>query len=95
MANVSVDRPTNCRFAAKAPKNGRALKFYDFFAGAGMATLGLSSHWECIWANDIDERKAKVYSDFFGLDHYICNDVAKIAAESLPKPAHHPPEGSQ
>jgi len=64
------------------------LKFYDFFAGAGMATLGLSARWDCIWANDIDERKAKVYADFFGRGHFVRDDVANISAASLPKPAH-------
>ena len=64
------------------------LKFYDFFAGAGMATLGLSAHWECVWANDIDERKAQVYGAHFGREHFIRDDVANIKAASLPKPAH-------
>lgn len=72
---------------ASAPENS-LLKFYDFFAGAGMATLGLAPQWQCIWANDIDERKAKIYRDHFGCDHFIRDDVANISAASLPKPAH-------
>lgn len=37
------------------------LKFYDFFAGAGLTTLALSRAWTCVWANDNDGRKAQVY----------------------------------
>lgn len=36
-------------------------KYYDFFAGGGMAGCGLGSSWTCLFANDIDERKAEVY----------------------------------
>ncbi|WP_280332737.1 DNA cytosine methyltransferase [Nocardia wallacei] len=38
--------------------------FYEFFAGGGMAMAGLnkSGHkWECLFANDIDEKKAESY----------------------------------
>lgn len=64
------------------------LKFYDFFAGAGMATLGLSSRWECLWANDIDKRKADIYRGRFGGNHFVRADVASISAAGLPGPAH-------
>src|SRR6058998_1985433 len=35
------------------------LRFYDFFAGAGLATLGLGDRWECAWANDNDPAVAQ------------------------------------
>jgi DNA (cytosine-5)-methyltransferase 1 len=38
------------------------FRFYDFFAGAGLATLGLRNLWQCVWANDIAPRKAAVYT---------------------------------
>jgi len=88
MASASVDGPTNDRPRAQSRGEHRTLKFYDFFAGAGMATLGLSKHWQCVWANDIDERKARVYRERFGRDHFIRDDVANVSAASLPKPAH-------
>jgi len=51
------------------------LNFYNFFAGAGLASTGLTPEWECIWANDIDPKKAAAYgydidnivSDMFGV----------------------------
>ncbi|WP_280473602.1 DNA cytosine methyltransferase [Nocardia asiatica] len=37
--------------------------FYEFFAGGGMAMAGLrkSGNWECLFANDIDKKKADSY----------------------------------
>lgn len=42
------------------------LRFYDFFAGAGLATLALRDSWQCVWANDIARGKAAVYTPNFG-----------------------------
>lgn len=60
------------------------LRFNDFFAGAGLATLGLSPQWTCVWANDIDPKKAEVYRSNFGGDHFFLDDVAKFRAADLP-----------
>ena len=35
--------------------------FYEFFAGGGMARLGLGSSWNCLFANDFSEKKAAAY----------------------------------
>jgi DNA (cytosine-5)-methyltransferase 1 len=35
--------------------------YYDFFAGGGMAGFGLDAGWECLFANDIDVKKAESY----------------------------------
>lgn len=37
------------------------LTFYEFFAGGGLARLGLGPQWICLFANDIDEKKAEAY----------------------------------
>lgn len=63
------------------------LRFYDFFAGAGLATLGLRNSWQCVWANDIAPRKAAVYTANFGGGHFALGDVAEVSADRLPKPA--------
>jgi len=63
------------------------FQFYDFFAGAGLATLGLRKSWQCVWANDIDPRKAAVYTANFGTEHFLPGDVAQVTADQLPKPA--------
>jgi DNA (cytosine-5)-methyltransferase 1 len=63
------------------------LGFYDFFAGAGLATLGLRASWQCLWANDISPSKAAIYRANFGSGHFQLGDVAQIPAADLPRPA--------
>lgn len=61
------------------------LRYLDFFAGAGLVRLALDDDWQCVWANDIDERKAEVYGANFGLEDYLVADVATVDAKSLPE----------
>ncbi len=64
------------------------FRFYDFFAGAGLATLGLRHAWECVWANDVDIKKGRVYKSNFGPDHFHSGDVASYTAKDLPNSSH-------
>jgi DNA (cytosine-5)-methyltransferase 1 len=59
--------------------------WYEFFAGGGMARLGLGNRWECIFANEWCEKKAQAYRAYFG----PCNelrvlDVGKLTVDDLP-----------
>ncbi len=58
--------------------------FYDFFAGAGLAGLGLGERWNCLWANDIDPRKGEVFNANFGSTPIVVDDVGNVDAASLP-----------
>lgn len=58
--------------------------FYEFFAGGGMARVGLSTNWECLFANDFDPKKAASYSLNWGDDHLHVGDVAEITTNDLP-----------
>ncbi len=58
--------------------------FYEFFAGAGLARLGLEAQWTCLWANDISEKKAQVYAHNFSHAHLVVGDVAAVDPRSLP-----------
>jgi len=61
------------------------LGFYDFFAGGGMARLGLGPKWRCLMANDICPKKAKAYRmNFFPANELILEDVAKLTLTALP-----------
>lgn len=77
------------RRAALASKNPSSLEeangrtYYEFFAGGGMARAGLSN-WRCMFANDFDPMKAKVYRANWGDDDFVCEDVAKITTAQLP-----------
>lgn len=59
--------------------------FYEFFAGGGLARLGLGEHWECLFANDIDPRKGLVYREnFFGAPELFVEDIRKVQGNMLP-----------
>lgn len=62
----------------------RALSLYEFFAGGGMARLGLGEHWGCLFANDFDPVKAAVYRDNFGGAHMREGDVWNLTSADLP-----------
>lgn len=61
------------------------LSFYEFFAGGGMARLGLGREWNCLFANDFDPVKASTYrSNFSGGHELAVRDIRGIDAEELP-----------
>ena len=59
-------------------------RFLEFFAGGGMARVGLGEGWRCLWANDFDKAKCAAYRDNFGDDHLAERDVAKVASADIP-----------
>lgn len=61
--------------------------FLEFFAGGGLARLGLEPDFRCAFANDLDPAKARAYRSAFGGDNLIEGDVWKIAASATPKSA--------
>lgn len=62
------------------------LGFYEFFAGGGMARLGLGDGWSCLWANDFDPVKAATYRDNFrdAQGHFHEGDVWAVKPGDLP-----------
>ncbi|PXA95347.1 DNA (cytosine-5-)-methyltransferase, partial [Caulobacter sp. D4A] len=60
--------------------------FYEFFAGGGMARIGLGEGWTCAFANDFDPVKAQTYRANFAdaEDHFHTGDVFKLEAADLP-----------
>jgi len=58
--------------------------FHEFFAGGGMARLGLGAAWDCLFANDFDPLKAATYRANFGDGDMACGDVWKLEAGDLP-----------
>lgn len=59
------------------------FKFYEFFAGAGMARAGLGPDWRCLFANDCDTLKETSYGDNWGADHFDARDVGLVRAADL------------
>lgn len=64
------------------------FKFLEFFAGAGMARLGLGSEWKCLLANDIDQTKAAAYrANFTPADELLLGDVGNLGAADISEQA--------
>jgi DNA (cytosine-5)-methyltransferase 1 len=59
--------------------------FYEFFAGGGRARYGLGSGWRCLFANDIDEKKAACYRANFDAERLAVRDVSSLTASDLPE----------
>lgn len=59
--------------------------FYEFFAGGGMVRAGLGDGWRCLFANDIDRRKAAAYRANWGEADFHAGDIADIRTQDLPE----------
>jgi DNA (cytosine-5)-methyltransferase 1 len=60
------------------------LTFCEFFAGGGMVRLGLGPEWKCLFANDIDPKKASAYRENFnGAPELKLGDVAKVLTREI------------
>lgn len=62
---------------------GATYKYYEFFAGAGMARAGLEGGWKCVFANDCDELKRTSYAENWGDDHFDGRDIALVESGDL------------
>jgi DNA (cytosine-5)-methyltransferase 1 len=66
------------------------LTWYEFFAGGGMARLGLGDRWKCVFANEWCAKKAASYTARFGVGtprkcrELRVEDVAKLTTADLP-----------
>lgn len=58
--------------------------FYEFFAGGGMARAGLGPTWRCLFANDVDAKKAAAYRANWGDDAFRLGDVRALSTRDLP-----------
>ena len=61
--------------------------FYEFFSGAGLTRLALQPQWNCVWANDIDHKKAEIYEAEFGDEDFHLGDIREVASDTLPPKA--------
>ena len=62
----------------------RVPRFYEFFAGGGMARAGLGPGWSCAFANDIDPKKAACYVRNWGGEDLHVADVSAVTSNDLP-----------
>lgn len=57
---------------------------FEFFAGGGLARLGLEPDFACVFANDIDAAKAAAYRAAFGEGDLREGDVWTLSPSELP-----------
>ncbi len=65
-------------------RKSKPLNFYEFFAGGGMVRAGLGSNWKCLFANDINPKKAASYQGNWGDDHLCISDITTLTTANLP-----------
>jgi DNA (cytosine-5)-methyltransferase 1 len=58
--------------------------FYEFFAGGGMVRAGLGTGWRCLFANDHDHKKGRVYEDNWGEGELRTADVGSLHPDDIP-----------
>lgn len=71
-------------FSGKRTSGMSDFTFYEFFAGGGMARLGLSHAWNCLFANDFDHKKSVSYKNHWGNGEIKIEDVRAITLDDLP-----------
>jgi DNA (cytosine-5)-methyltransferase 1 len=63
--------------------------FYEFFAGGGMARAGLGLEWRCLFANDFDHKKSRMYREnWSGGAEIKTADVGSLTTKDIPASAH-------
>lgn len=83
-AGTKDGRPGGRRRERTSLTRGGEFTFLEFFAGGGMAGLGLGPRWRCLFANDFDIAKRAAYGANFGLDRHSPADVFSLSAADLP-----------
>lgn len=61
-----------------------ALPFHEFFSGSGLVSVGLAPRFKAVWANDINEVKAKVYRANLDGSVLFVGDIKDVAGSELP-----------
>ncbi len=64
--------------------HGSMPSFYEFFAGGGMARAGLGHGWKCLFANDFNQKKSRIYNLNWGFGSLRTADIRDILAQDLP-----------
>jgi len=58
--------------------------YYEFFAGGGMVRAGLGPAWRCLFANDCDPKKGRVYRKNWGDAELKTADVGSLTTREIP-----------
>ncbi|WP_313461308.1 DNA cytosine methyltransferase [Stenotrophomonas sp.] len=59
-------------------------RFYEFFAGGGMARAGLGPDWQCLFANDFEPMKGRAYRENWNGGHdLLVDDINNVSPAQL------------
>lgn len=58
--------------------------FLEFFAGSGLVAQGLKNLFRPVWANDIDGKKAAVYTANHSSKHFHLGSISDVQGANLP-----------
>lgn len=87
IANSSTEGGNS--FAAEVGANAQpqvvAHSYLEFFAGSGLVAQGLKRSFKPIWANDIDVKKAAVYTANHSEKHFHPGSISDVIGETLPR----------
>ena len=60
-------------------------RFAEFFSGIGLIREAIEPlGWDCAFANDISAEKARMYSERFGPEHLLIDDINNLKRSELP-----------
>jgi len=83
MASILDAKPAHTSYYSRMQRDSGA-PLYEFFAGGGLARLGLEPDFACVFANDIEPAKAKAYETAFGPGRIQVGDVWALSVGDLP-----------
>jgi len=61
-----------------------SLKCLDFFAGSGLVSVALADYFETVWANDISEKKARVFNANNSPGILTVDSIENVKGRTLP-----------
>jgi DNA (cytosine-5)-methyltransferase 1 len=79
-----LTKPHYLQSSEMASRGDQIGTFYEFFAGGGMARAGLGNAWNCLFSNEIDDKKATAYKANWGYNEILVKDVGDVCPCELP-----------
>ncbi|WP_308920652.1 DNA cytosine methyltransferase [Janthinobacterium sp. J1-1] len=84
LQDCSSEQLDSVKSALPAAVPKQLLSYFEFFAGSGLVTQGLKGIFNPVWANDIDAKKAAVYTANHSGKHFHLGSIADVKGSDLP-----------
>lgn len=79
-----IRRDSSQSFQKRTRAYNQRPSFLEFFAGSGLVAQGLKRYFSPLWANDICEKKAAVYTANHGKKYFHLGSIADVEGAQLP-----------